>query len=255
MAAQLLVEERADGVCVLTLSNPGKKNAIDSVFLDELDATLKRLSQARCLVIRGAGEGVFSAGWDLSMLSTFEPGDRLPDDHLGVVLDGLAAHSAPSIAALDGPVFGAAFELAMACDFRVATSAAVMSMPPARLGVAYALKGLERFRQKVGDGTTRRLFLTADRLDAAEALELGVVDAVDTSAISWALAKAASVAELAPLALAGLKQGLALLGRGGGTEAERAEYQRLRLASFNSADAQEGRAAILEKRKPVFRGR
>lgn len=253
MAGSLLVEDRG-GVRVLTLSNPGRKNAIDSTVLAHLGATLDDSAGVRAWLVRGAGQGIFSAGWDLNDLSTYSDDERLPDERLGDVLDRLMRHPAPSVAAIDGPAFGAACELAVACDFRIGGPTAVLSMPPARLGVVYALRGLERFRAKVGDATTRQLFLTGRRLDAAQALSRGLLDEVSAAPVEAALALANELSALAPLAMAGLKQGLELLARGGGSAEERERYERLRRASFNSADAAEGRQAILEKRAPVFRG-
>lgn len=254
MPATLLVDDRPGGVRALTLSNPGRKNAIDSRLLDQLDEVLARSSGVRAFLIQGEGEGVFSAGWDLNDLSTYGDGERLPDEHLGEVLDRLMAHPAPSVAAIDGPCFGAAGELAVACDFRIGGPRAVFSMPPARLGVVYSLRGLERFRSRVGDATTRYVVLTGRRLGADELLRRGLVDLLTDDPRADAATLCAELAGNAPLAVSGLKQGLAMLASGGGTEAERAAYQALRRRSFNSADAAEGRLAILEKRPPVFRG-
>ncbi|MBL8923495.1 MAG: enoyl-CoA hydratase/isomerase family protein [Myxococcaceae bacterium] len=254
MPASLRVEDRPGGVRALTLSNPGRKNAIDSGLLEQLDEVLAHSEPVRAFLVLGDGDGVFSAGWDLNDLSTYEEGERLPDEHLGEVLDRLMRHPAPSVAVIDGPCFGAACELALSCDFRVAGPRALLSMPPARLGVVYSLGGLDRFREKVGDATTRYLFLTGRRLDADESLRRGLVDVLSTEPLGDATTLCAELAGNAPLAIAGLKQGLSLLATGGGTKAERDEYQALRRRSFNSADAAEGRLAILEKRAPAFRG-
>lgn len=254
MPATLRVDDRPGGVRALTLSNPGRKNAIDSGLLDQLDEVLTRSQQVRAFLVLGDGDGVFSAGWDLNDLSTYGDGERLPDEHLGEVLDRLMRHPAPSVAAIDGPCFGAACELALSCDFRVAGPRALLSMPPARLGVVYALGGLDRFRAKVGDATARYLFLTGRRLGAEESLRRGLVDVLAADPLAAATTLCAELAGHAPLAVSGLKQGLSLLAKGGGSADERAAYQALRRRSFNSADAAEGRLAILEKRAPVFRG-
>ncbi|MBE2250598.1 MAG: enoyl-CoA hydratase/isomerase family protein [Myxococcus sp.] len=255
MPAALRVEDRDGGVRVLTLSNPGRKNAIDGGLLAQLDEALARPGPVRALLVLGEGEGLFSAGWDLNELSTYTDGERLPDARLGEVLDRLMRHPAPSVAAIDGPAFGAACELAMACDFRVAGPGAVLSMPPARLGVVYSLSGLERFRAKVGDATTRYLFLTGRRLGADEALRRGLVDVLTDAPRDEALRLCAELAGNAPLAVAGLKQGLGLLAARERSAQALADYEALRRRSFNSADAAEGRLAILEKRKPTFIGR
>ncbi|MBM4778606.1 MAG: enoyl-CoA hydratase/isomerase family protein [Archangiaceae bacterium] len=254
MPASLRVDDRPGGVRVLTLSNPGRKNAIDGSLLDALDAVLSSSDDVRAFLVTGDGDGIFSAGWDLNDLSTYAEGARLPDEHLSDVLDRLMAHPAPSVAAIDGPAFGAACELAMACDFRVGGARAVLSMPPARLGVVYSLKGLDRFRSRVGDATARYLFLTGRRVGADEALRRGLLDEVASAPLEAAGKLCAELASNAPLAVSGLKRGLELLAHGGGTTEARTEYQALRRRSFNSADAAEGRMAILEKRAPNFRG-
>ncbi len=254
MSASLRVEDRDVGVRVLTLSNPGRKNAIDSVLLDQLDEAVATAKGVRAFLVLGDGDGIFSAGWDLNDLSTYAEGVRLPDEHLSEVLDRLMHHPAPSVAALDGPAFGAACELALACDFRVAGPRVVLSMPPARLGVVYSLNGLERFRSKVGDATTRYLFLTGRRVAADDALRRGLIDAIDEAPITEAERLCAELAANAPMAVAGLKQGLSLLSRGDRPSPALADYQAVRRRSFNSHDAAEGRLAILEKRSPRFRG-
>lgn len=254
MPATLRVEDRDGGVRVLTLSNPGRKNAIDAGLLTQLDAAVTQASGVRAFLVLGDGDGIFSAGWDLNDLSTYAEGERLPDERLSEVLDRLMHHPAPSVAAIDGPAYGAACELALACDFRVAGARAVLSMPPARLGVVYSLNGLDRFRAKVGDATTRYLFLTGRRVAADEALRRGLVDTVSDAPVAEAERLCTELAGHAPLAVAGLKQGLSLLSHGQVSDAALADYQAVRRRSFNSADAAEGRLAILEKRTPRFRG-
>jgi enoyl-CoA hydratase len=252
--AELRVEDRAGGVRLLTLCNPGRKNAIDSTLLRQLDDALAQAAGVRAFLVLGEGDGIFSAGWDLNALSTPGETERLPDEALGEVLDRLMHHPTPSVAAIDGPAFGAACELALACDFRVAGPRTVLSMPPARLGVVYSLRGLDRFRAKSGDSTTRFLFLTGRRIGAAEALRRGLVDSVSDEPVAEAERLCAELAANSPLAIAGLKQGLALLSHREVAYEALAQYELVRRRSFNSADAVEGRLAILEKRTPRFRG-
>lgn len=253
MAGSVIVET-LEWVRVITLSNPAKRNAIDAGMLAQLADAFRVDPAVRALVVQGAGSGLFSAGWDLSDLSTYGPDEPLPDTRLSTVFDVLSTNPAPSVAIIDGPAFGAACELAMACDFRVGGPAAVLSMPPARLGLVYALEGLQRFRERIGPQATRALMLTGQRFDAAHGLRLGLLDSLDDDARRAGLELAKVLAGHAPLAVAGLKQGLELLARGGGSASARADYEMLRRESFNSADAAEGRRAILEKRSPSFRG-
>lgn len=253
MPATLTVSERPGGVRVLTLSHPERKNALDAGFLHALEAALRDDAQVRCWLVRASGEGVFSAGYDLTALNGFPEGTPLPDERLGEVLDVLTAQRAPSVALVTGPAIGAGCELAAACDFRVGSGAARFSMPPARLGVVYALKGLARLSSRVGEQAARRMFLTARAVDAELALKLGLLDVLADDAEAQAFTLCAELAGHAPLAVEGMKRGFALLE--GASALERAEYERLRRASFNSDDAREGKAALLEKRPPRFSGR
>jgi enoyl-CoA hydratase/carnithine racemase len=140
----------------------------------------------------------------------------------------------------------------------VGDAGAVFCMPPAKLGVVYALKGLQRVVDRIGQGRARYLFLTGRRCAADEALRMGLLDvrvATAAEARTEALALCGELAQAAPLAIAGMRRGFELLARGGGTIDERADYEALRRASFGSDDAVEGRAAILAKRAPRFEGR
>jgi enoyl-CoA hydratase/carnithine racemase len=121
-------------------------------------------------------------------------------------------------------------------------------MPPAKLGVVYALKGLRRLVSRVGEQAARRMFLTGRPVEAEEAQRLGLLDVLHPDAEGQAVALAKELAGNAPLAVQGMKRGLAM------RENDEA-YERLRRASFNSEDAKEGKAALMEKRAPAFRGR
>jgi len=253
MPASLEVSSLPHGVRALTISNPGKKNAIDAGLLDALEAALADDADVRVWLVRGAGEGIFSAGYDLNALNGFPEGTALPDERIGVVLDRLMEHPAPSVAVVTGPAVGAGCELATACDFRVGSGAARFVMPPAKLGVVYALKGLARVRSRVGEQAARRMFLLGASVDAAEAKSLGLLDVISDDAAAAAAAMCEVLATNAPLAVRGMKRGLALLDAPSSEGA--AGYEVLRRESFNSADAREGRDALLARRAPTFQGR
>ena len=253
MPATLQVADVADGVRVLTLSHPERKNALDAGFLDALEEALSKGSGVRAWLVRGEGEGVFSAGYDLTALKGFPEGSPLPDERLGVVLDRLSFHPAPSVALLTGLAVGAGCELAAACDFRVGSLGARFSMPPARLGVVYALKGLRRLRSRVGEQAARRMFLTGRVMGAEEAVRLGLLDVLADEAEVEAMALCRELAANSPLAVAGMKRGFELID--GASSEDLASYEVLRRVSFNSADAREGKEALLGRRAPVFQGK
>lgn len=250
MPASLVVSSLHDGVKTLTLSNPGKKNALDAGFLETLAAALADDAGVRCWLVRSADESVFSAGYDLSALNGFPEGTPLPDERLGEVLDLLMHHPAPSVALVTGPAYGAGCELAAACDFRVGDASARFNMPPAKLGVVYALKGLRRLASRVGEQAARRMFLTARTVDATEAHRLGLLDVLADDAAKEAGGLCWDLAHHAPLAVAGIKRGLSLMH----LEHDDA-YERLRRQSFESEDLRRGRDGFLAKKRPTFTGR
>lgn len=252
MAAQLLVEPSPSGLLTLTLSNPTRRNALDDGLVSQLEVALAAHPAAKVLLIQGEGTA-FSAGYDLGALAALGPDAPLPDVRLGEVFDLLERHPAPSVALVRGPAYGAGFELACACDFRVADASAVFCAPPAKLGIVYAPKGLMRVAKVVGWQATRVLFLTARQVDAAQALALGLVEGVGGEAEAQALC--ATLLTMAPLAVAGMRSALNALTRGELDAAATARLEALRREAFLSSDAAEGRAAMLEKRPPRFQGR
>ena len=253
----LEVEDREGGVRVLTLVRPARRNALDDALIAQLHAALApgACEGVRVLLLRGHG-GTFCSGYDLTGLGPPAPGGPLPDDALMETLARLESHPVPSVALVQGAAFGAGFDLASACDFRVGTPDAVFSMPPARLGVVYSASGIARVSRLVGTARAKALFLTGRRLDAQTALAWGLLDEClpAAEAEAHALALCAQLAQGAPLAVAGMKETFRLLGAPQLPPAEAERLRALRAEAFGSEDAREGRAAFLEKRPPHFRG-
>jgi enoyl-CoA hydratase/carnithine racemase len=257
--ASILVEDRGF-VRILTVDNPGKRNAFDFGSLAELERACARVAAegVRCLVIRGSGDQAFSSGFDIDAMSGGPDGDR-PDLATERAMEAVEAVPCPTVAFVNGAAFGAGCELAVTCDLRIASQGAKLGMPPAKLGVVYAAAGVRRFLALVGPAHTREMFFTGRPVDAAKALAIGLVDRVASSsdAEAAALALADEIAGNAPLAVQGMKRILRLLGETherGLTEAERLEVAALRTRAFESADLREGRAAWAGRRPPRFRG-
>lgn len=250
------VEDREGGVRVLTIVNPARRNALDDRLLGLLDAALAPPAEIRAFLVRGAG-GTFCSGYDLTNLGPPAPDGRLPDDALMAFLSRLERHPVPSVALVQGAAFGAGFDLACSCDFRVGTPDTVFCMPAAKLGLVYSVDGMARAARLVGLARARTLFLTARKLEGETALSWGMLDeclpAEDAEARALELCR--TLAAHAPLAVAGMKEVFGLLGRPALAEEERARARTLRTAAFGSEDAREGRAAFLEKRPPRFQGR
>jgi enoyl-CoA hydratase/carnithine racemase len=244
----------------LTLSHPARRNALNDALLARLVEELDRAARegARCLLLRGEGDRAFSSGYDLTALPEAAASGPLPDVHLEAALRALEDGPLPVVALLNGHAFGGGLELAARCDLRLAVASAQLGMPPAKLGIVYAPRGLARFFALLGPAGARRMFLTGAPLSASEALALGLVDEVHPTleaASARALALAQEIAANAPLALAGTRRLLGQLERSLLSGVDAAEAERLRREAFASEDAREGRAAFLEKRAPVFRGR
>jgi enoyl-CoA hydratase/carnithine racemase len=263
---KLLVDEPAAGVVRLTISNVEKRNALDHPILDAITATLAEHADprgtVRCLVLTGAG-GMFSAGYDIGEIPEEEgefeeQAERLVAHPFTEAIDALEAFPWPTLAALPGHTIGGGLELALTCDLRIAQEGIKLGMPPAKLGLVYSHTGLRRFIDAIGAARTRELFLLGQYIDAASALDWGLVNRV-TSADQLEAVTAELAGELAgnsPLAQLGNKRVIAALLRAEGrldADVER-ELIELRRASFASADMREGMQAFAQRRAPEWRG-
>jgi enoyl-CoA hydratase/carnithine racemase len=262
---KLLIDEPAEGVVRLTISNPAKRNALDHPILDAISATLSALaapdSSARCVLLTGA-HGMFSAGYDIGEIPDKEFEERaeaLVAHPFTEAIDTLEAFPYPTLAALPGHTIGGGLELALACDLRVANRDIKLGMPPAKLGLVYSHTGLRRFIDAIGAARTRELFLLGRYIDAPTAEAWGLVNRVapPTQLDNNALELAVELAGNAPLSQTGNKRVIAALldERGELPRDVESELIELRRASFASDDLREGMSAFAEKRPPRWQGR
>ncbi len=178
--AQLLVH-REDKVLRLTINRPEKRNALSLALLDEIGATLARHAadaDILCAVITAAGDRCFAAGGDLQELDGIrsESDTRAMSRRGRAALDQLRAFPVPVIAALNGHALGGGAELAVACDLRVSAPHAEIGFLQAQLGVTTAWGGGIDLALTIGDRRALRILATSARLEAARALDLGLVD-------------------------------------------------------------------------------
>jgi len=263
---KLLIDEPADGVVRLTISNREKRNALDHPILDAITATLGEYagvggpqSRVRCVIVTGA-HGMFSAGYDIGEIpeDEFEQrAEKLVAHPFTEAIEALEAFPWPTVAALPGHTIGGGLELALACDLRVASDRIKLGMPPAKLGLVYSHTGLRRFIDAIGAARTRELFLLGRYIDAQTALSWGLVNRVaaetDLETVTGELA--GELASNAPLAQLGNKRVIAALLRAESELAQDVEREliELRRASFASADMREGMRAFAEKRPPRWK--
>jgi enoyl-CoA hydratase/carnithine racemase len=259
---KLLLDEPADGVLRLTISNPAKRNALDHPILDAISATLAECSGAhvRCVIVTGA-HGMFSAGYDIGEIPDEdfeEQAERLVAHPFTLAIDALAAFPHPTLAALPGHTIGGGLELALACDLRIAQAGIKLGMPPAKLGLVYSHTGLRRFIDTIGAARTRELFLLGSYIDAPTAHAWGLVNRVSAAEELEAatLALAVELAGNAPLSQTGNKRVIEALLQAEGELAADVEQEliELRRASFASRDLHEGMRAFAERRAPRWQG-
>ena len=167
-----------NGICELVLDNPGRKNALSYALLDDLNRNLALAydDAVRAVIISGSGN-VFSAGADFADL-TGTIDDLAIDDAIEHAVIQIRELPAPVIAAIEGPCMGGAVDIALACDFLVASEDAFFEIPAARLGLLYNPAAVRRWRVRLSSVTLRRVLLIGERFAAADAAQAGVVSHV-----------------------------------------------------------------------------
>jgi enoyl-CoA hydratase/carnithine racemase len=254
---------REDGLLLLTLNRPAKRNAFSFELLQALEVEVERAASddgVRAVVITGAGQEAFSAGMDLALLfehvASAPTGQQLRkvQHELQSLFSTLEALEKPTVAAIEGHCVGGGLELALACDLRVASSAAALGFPETKLGLLPDLGGTTRLTRLVGPAVAREWILTARSYPAARALELGLITELVPPGDALAHAKrlAREVCANGPLAIAWAKK---IIDRGATMSLEDSllleQYAMTEI--LPSADVKEGIAAFLARRPPKFR--
>lgn len=248
--------EVAGPVAALVIDRPERRNALSYAMwsaLPELAARVAAADDVRVLVVRGNGD--FSAGADISEFGTLRSG---PDGaraysaavHAGA--EAIATLGKPTIAAVTGFCVGGGCELALSCDLRIAAEDARFGITPANLGIIYSLPSTKRLVDTVGPAWAKRILFTADIIDAATALRIGLVNEVHAAAVLDARVGelAARIASRSQVSVRGAKTLIERISQG--RHDEDAEVHALYDQAVLSADYAEGVAAFLTKRSPRF---
>lgn len=240
----------------IRLNRPRHHNRLEA---DDLGVLLKLFDQVeadralRVLVLTGTGR-TFSSGYDLGSVAeraVSAQEQQSAGSAFEVVVNRLEDLGVPTICRLNGGVYGGSTDLALACDFRIGVDTAEMFMPAARLGLHYYRSGIQRYVSRLGVDNAKMLFLTAQKISAAEMLRIGYLTAmVPAEALDAEVDRLANIlAANAPVAMAGMKRAINEFARGRLDEAAADARHR---ESMRSAEIREGLAARAEKRLPRF---
>src|SRR5690349_11744796 len=240
----------------IRLNRPRHHNRLEA---EDLNVLLKLFDQVeadpavRVLVLTGTGR-TFSSGYDLGSVAERAVSaneQQSAGSAFEVVVNRLEDLAVPTICRLNGGVYGGSTDLALACDFRIGVDTAEMFMPAARLGLHYYRGGIRRYVSRLGTDNAKKLFLTAQKINAPEMLRIGYLTAmVPPEALDEEVDRlAALLAGNAPAAMRGMKRAINEFARG--TLDEDAAARRHR-ASMHGAEIKEGVKAFAEKRPPKF---
>jgi enoyl-CoA hydratase len=257
---QTILFEKADGIGKVTLNRPDKLNALNSTVYKELyDAfeAAEKDPEVRVLIITGAGDRAFAAGSDVAEMEKMNPLEA--QAFMGTIRkasDFLYAMPKPTIAVINGYALGGGCELSMCCDLRIASEKARFGQPEISLGLIPGASGTQRLPRLIGAAKAKELIFLGDMIDAATALNLGLVnkvvpvDKLMEEAMAWATKLAGFSSPVLAMAKMAINTGLDTdLASGLSMET------RCDALCFATEDQKEGMNAFLNKRKPEFKNR
>ena len=251
----------ADSIGTITFNQPEKRNAMSVEMWEGLGQILQHFeatNDVRVIVLTGAGDKAFVSGADISQFEKQRSDDSARQEYDRKTKAGRQIFEntkIPIIARIQGFCIGGGLAIAMSADLRIASDDSQFGIPAARLGISYGYSSVRKLVSLVGPAEARMLLYTGDRISAAEARQIGLINrAVPIAELDATVAKLArTIATNAPLSVNSMKMTV--------TEATKDEAAADRGAidasiagCFDSADYREGRAAFMAKRKPVFTG-
>ena len=260
MSSQIFVEV-ADQTATVTLSNPGKLNAIDAAMWRALKEAIDRLAadpDVRCIILRGEADKAFAAGGDLkeflSIRATVDDAMHYHEELVARALEAIRACPKPTIAAIQGACIGGGLEIAGCCDIRIAGESATFGAPISKLGFSMYPGEMAGLVALIGPAVALEILLEGRIFDAREAFARGLLSRVvaDGAVHDEARASARRITAGAPLVARWHKQWIARLTH---DRPLSAEEKRSAFAFLDTDDYKEGMAAFFEKRRPQFKGR
>jgi len=248
-----------DGIATITINRPELLNALSPAVYHELNEGLIMLSSdpaVKAVIITGAGIKAFVAGADIAAMSVMSSNEAIHFAAAGKeAVSRIETMSKPVIAAINGLALGGGCELALACDFRVASSTAKFGQPEINLGIIPGNGGTQRLTRLVGMSKAKEMIMLGEIISAEQALQIGlvyqVVEAEQLMPVAVQLAK--KLSQKAPVALAMAKRSIH---RAIGSDADDGlEFEINCFAHcFSTRDQKEGMKAFLEKRSPIYKG-
>lgn len=245
--------EEKGNYALLTIDNPSQLNALNSKVLDDIDATLNQidLENIRCVIVTGSGEKAFVAGADITEMKDLDAkGGEAFGKKGNDIFRKIETFPIPFIAAVNGFALGGGCELAMACDFRIASENAVFGQPEVGLGITPGFGGTQRLARLISPGYAKQLIYTGRNIKADEALRIGLVNSVVSfqDLLPTAEKLAGQIGQNAPIAVRQCKKAI-----NEGLQCNMDDAivleEKLFGECFATEDQKEGMNAFVEKRK------